>query len=212
MTLLLACTHLLAFLLGASVCRWAVVRYGRPLVEPQLSEDSVTQATTQDQPRRGASFRVGLVVLVASIVLIVIGGQAYLNQRADDDKDRKIAAQTAEIEAQAAKLQGVQGCLADWADDLTTTIQARSGTNVRLRNAQKRKDRADDRVTDVFVDAVLTQPPPPQDRLLLDITAALKGYVKQKEHLATVQGEVSETTAANPYPVLDLDCDPEADE
>lgn len=195
---LLAVTHLAAFILGAFVCYRLVLRVGRGrTLNIHLSEDPVTR--TPESKRHSSTFL--MLVIVALFVIIVIGGwQARTWQQQAQD-----SAQTLKESVAAADQQ--RGCLNRWAEETGDTITARSNSTAKLRRAEKRKDRADDAVTDVFVTAFLTDPPPPDSELKDEFARALQEYVDAKAHLAEVSAEVETTTESNPYPELDLNCE-----
>lgn len=198
MTLLLAGTHMVAFLLGALVCYRVVLWYGRR-IDIHFSEDDMAEPAPETTPRRFPTFLI--LVIVALFVIVVIGGlQARQWQQDAADSADKLA-----TAVDASDLQ--RGCLNRWAKNIGDTITARSDSNTDLRAAEKAKDEADDAVTDVFVAAFLTDPPPPDADLEEQFTDALNHYVHAKAHLAEVRAEVESTTAENPYPELDLHCD-----
>lgn len=135
-----------------------------------------------------------LVIIVACLIVTGIGVQAWLFQRAADERDSEAAQQ--------------RDCITEWAVALTDTIQLRANGNAELRAATTRKDNADDAVLDVFVDAFITSPPPPQAELEEQFREALEEYVAAKKNLQIVSGTVEGEQAKNPYPVLDLECAP----
>lgn len=195
---LLAVTHLVAFILGAFVCYRLVMRAGRGrTLNIHLSEALVTR--TQESKRHSSMFLI--LMIVALFITIVIGGwQARTWQQQAQD-----SAQTLKESVAAANLH--RGCLNRWAQETTDTITTRSNSTAKLRRAEKRKGRADDAVTDVFVTAFLTDPPPPDSELKDEFARALQEYVDAKAHLAEVSAQVESTTETNPYPELDLNCE-----
>lgn len=192
---LLACTHLAAFLLGAWVCYRVVLRYGRRVAEDISREDLMLDGDgnggeDQARPRR-SSRRLAVVSIVASAVVMIIGGQAYLNQRDQDAASRRDDHQ--------------RQCVVQWAADFTASTRARIDVNLELRDATVAKDSAVDGVFNVFVLA-LSPDKPPKHQLEQQFKDALGAYVKARDHLAQVTKDVATTSTENPPPVLDLDC------
>jgi D-alanyl-D-alanine carboxypeptidase len=138
-----------------------------------------------DRGHRPPSRRLIVVAIVSSLFVVMIGAFAWYDNRQRDHEEK---------------------CLSDWAATIAETVQIRSEGTEDLRKAQKRKGEADDAVTQVFVAAFLTTPPPPKPQLEDQFRAALSEFVKAKANLATVQARVDKIVAAHPYPTLDLGC------
>jgi hypothetical protein len=142
--------------------------------------------------RGGLSTEGWLVVTIACVIIVGLGVGGWLYQR-ENDKRNEVADQQ-------------RTCLNLWASDFTATVKVRADGNADLQAAQARKNAADDSVTDVFVEAFLTEPRPPDDVLEQHFTTALQEYAAAKTNLQTVSATVALTQASNPYPELDLNC------
>lgn len=190
MTLLLVATHVAAFALGALVCNRVVLWYGRSL-DIHISEDTMVEA---DQPRR--SLPLIVVVLIASLFVIVIAGQAYFSRKASDQE---------------------QGCTNRWASDFTGYYQGRLQVSSAVREATVARDEAtvawQQAVGGIFTLFIVALSPdkPPQEQLEAQFSDALNAFSSASDTLEETRQSLAEATAAagvpDPPPVLDLDCD-----
>lgn len=139
-------------------------------------------------------FTVGIIVVVASIVVIAIGVQAYLAQQDNAARD-KAAAEDRERQRAYVK------CLNKFASDLVDTLKVRAGANQALIEAGERKDKALDELINVSA-AAQASGAQSQDELppgLLDrYEAALTERVAAQKEYNRLKAEAKQTRAENP--------------
>jgi hypothetical protein len=145
-----------------------------------------------DGERRLPSLRLILTILLSCLFLIVIAAFVLVdNQRRAADEEAR---------------DNEQRCMTMWAEEFTVVTRARTEVSARVREAQQRKDAADNAITDVFVAAFLNNPPPSDGELEKRFERALREYVEARDHLAEVVADADKTSRENPFPVLNLSC------
>jgi hypothetical protein len=153
--------------------------------------------TTRDRKGREGS-RVGIILITASLFVIVLGVQAWMERRdqaADDAReDRQVA------------------CFELWGQRMVDTIQARTGDDpvgaakgeeetfgsIQLEKAQQRRDRALDQIILTVIAFREIQPQADDE----DFDRVLREYAAAIRNLDRVASEVDVTRASNPYPEL----------
>lgn len=149
---------------------------------------------------KNRNIRMFLVILVACAMVIIIGAQAWLDNREDKRKDRE----------QAAHDRAVELCTKEWADAYRDTTNIRVDANTELRKAQGRWVDAVGGIFLVFTEALRApqaeQDAPADPQLIVKLEAALTEFSLADENLEKEQSEVDETADDNPYPELDLGC------
>lgn len=168
--LLLALSHVAAAGLGYFMCHWLTMRV--------FDEESETEMT---HPHKTAETRPPLsvitIILVAGVVLVGIGVQSLLSQRADDAHDK---------------------CVAKWGDELITTVGTRGAAAERLETAQTARD---DALDSLLVAAIGIQDVP-EDKKQKALANLVTGYVESVDHLRKVQKNTTRTRERNPFPPL----------
>jgi hypothetical protein len=178
---LLILTHLLAAGMGSAVTYVAVIRLVRVREVDGHAVFEINHTEEHQMSNRRRPNWLGVVILVASALVIGIGVQAYLNQRAgdaQDSADRRYA-----------------DCLTGFAADLVTTIQDRAEANKKVATAERARDDAVDQVLDV-VDRGRQVPPKATEK---DFDKALQQAVLARRHLDRVQAHADRVLAKNQY-------------
>jgi soluble cytochrome b562 len=135
-----------------------------------------------------------VVLLVSTFVVIGIGVQAFLWQRATDSERLADERHDAKTEA----------CTKEWAEGMRATITSRSGITLELETAlARRNDAIDQIILDVATRPVGAEPS--QDELD-DFRHDLDEFVAAKENLDKVKAKADETRSQNPYPQFDPNC------
>lgn len=204
MTPLLVVTHLLAAGIGGLGVRWWMVRHlrireidGHAALELHHDDDgpnmTIPDPDRRTQTRRRSDRRsmslVLVVVLVASMLVILIGVFATIDNARRDVQDRRDA-------DQARELAAVQRCVNDFTTRLAATYTTRAAASNRLENAQAAKDSAQDEVFRV-VFAARSVPPTATEK---DFDAALARVVRTARHLRGVKDDVARVRATHPLP------------
>lgn len=178
---LLIVTHLLAAAVGSAVTYVAVIRLVRVREVDGHAVFEIHHHEENQMPNGRRPNWVGVVILVASAMVIGIGIQAYLNQRSGDAQDKAD--------------RRYSDCLTGFAADLVKTIQDRSEANKKVATAERARDDAVDQVLDV-VDRGRQHPPRATEK---DFDRALQRAVEARRHLHRVQARADRVLAKNQY-------------
>lgn len=209
--------------LVTAVVTWQLVVHTLPARIVRLLEEStmtLPDHTPPPSPAPRGKTRAGrpswllVVTLVAAVLVILIGAQAYLDGRENRERDRDTARLA--LEAKKAADQDrrhdkiVEVCTQTWADEYVTVTETRVESNAELRDAERKWTRAVGRVFTVFIQALAAPPTPPGDPadpvLLAALTDALTSFASADDALRDAQRDVDDTASLNPYPSLDLNC------
>jgi hypothetical protein len=142
--------------------------------------------------------RVFVIILIASIVVIGIGVQAYFGHQ--DQEERDLA------DRQHDRMTEV--CFKEWSDDFRDTVNLARGYTKELEAALKQRNETLDQVVLDFVagqNLPEGEPPPPE--VVDDFYADLAAFTAAREHLVAVQAQVDENRAENTYPTLQMTCE-----
>lgn len=199
-------THTVSAAIGYLVCRIGTVRAARRWPDPPHLEDVMHgdhgHHDGGDDPvsrevRRGT--HIATLAVVASVLLLIIGGQAYLYQRDQSADDQRVSDAVAE-------LKRTTDCVRSWGEDFAETTSTRVGETdapgaVDLERAQERRDDALDEII-LTVIAFREIPPSADDA---DFDRALREYAAAIRNRDRVQSEVETTRDLNEYPRLECD-------
>lgn len=176
--LILTVTHIVAAGLGYLMCHWLTMRAGEALTRESESPVDVPVKRERGRWVTWSVPPVVILILVAAFVLIGIGVQSYLSQRADNAHDE---------------------CVANWGDDLIETVGTRGKATERLEQAQNARD---DALDSLLVAAIGIQdvPEKKKEAALADLVT---GYVESVDRLHAVQKTTTKTRNKNPFPQLD---------
>lgn len=191
---LLVATHVLAFAAGAFAVHWMTAPAVRWMTEHMGNTPAgdPTPTTPEDHvmPNRlPRSTRFVIYLLVASIVVVGIGVQAYLNQRLQ--------------ERDQAQNRARLSCIQEWGGELVDTVEKRTRANVRVEKAQQRRDRAEQ---DIFLVVLRLRSQPPEGTPA-DFDKALQRYAIALAGLKAAKDATKVTRQENPYVSPELVCD-----
>lgn len=144
---------------------------------------------------RGTSRSVPLRLVIPfaiAIFLLVLGVQQYqFQQQAERSKERQ--------NEQIADAKQRDQCYEEWGNALVATVEKRVAPATAEAQAQRKKDRALDRI--IFTVAALRAFPP--QAVEDDLDSALARYDAASEELIEARQLVDATREENPYPELD---------
>ena len=166
----LTLTHLAAATAGYFMCHWLTMRAGRAYFDGE-SEKPVVKTD-----RKGITPAITLI-LVAALVLIGIGVQSALSQRASNAHD---------------------DCVTRWGDELISTVETRGGATAQVETAQTKRD---DALDALLVGAIGNQDIPEKQREKL-LKPTVDAYVKAVQDLHDARSDAATTRAQNPFPEL----------
>lgn len=172
-------------------------------VEKPMTEIDPHQGPRGEKGETGADgakeplSRVFVILLVATGIVVGIGVQSLLYQRATDRQDQ----------ARERHDVTVETCLQTWADDYKATTDIRVGSNAALRDAERQWNLGVDGVFQAVIKlAAVPDGEQPSPQLITEFTDALAAYSQAQATLLAAQEEVDQTAADNPYPKLELNC------
>lgn len=172
--MLLALTHALAAAFGAAVTYAIVMRAAGEDVElPHLHPHERAEHMRTDKRRR--SDRFVIMLLVAAMLVLAIGVQAWLDQR---QRDQQLE------------------CFNDYATRLADSLAARTVALEEVERADEAHDEALDDVLRITYRARLV-PPKATER---DFDRALRRFVRTDQRLDTIEAKLERVRDANPYP------------
>lgn len=175
---ILVITHAAAAGAGALVCYYVVM----------ATHDVQPSHPNRTDMRRAIA--APAVILVASLLVITIGVQAYLFQREQRNREEQFREQ--------------QKCLGAWGKELSDNLATNRQANADLRKAQDEKDAALDRVI-VTVAKFRRVPPAATSQ---EVQSALETYVDAQASLALVRAQTAATLTSKPYRTPQEVCGP----
>jgi hypothetical protein len=156
-------------------------------------ETGATGATGADGAKEPVS-RVFVVLLVSTFVVIGMGAQMLLSQRATDAERLADNKHDAKFEA----------CATEWAGEMRTTVSLARSYTLELEKALAARN---DSIDQIILDVALRPPgAEPTQAELDDFRQDLDTFVEAKENLDQVKAEVDVNRAKNPYPEFDPNC------
>lgn len=155
-----------------------------------------SQADGEKRRSISQSNRLSVALIAASLFVVAIGVQAYVEKQ---DQGRDDAREDAQV-----------ACFEKWGEDMVDTITTRTGAkragtsatgaagSIDLERATQRRDRALDQII-LTVIAFREIPPQADDA---DFDRVLEEYAAAIRNLERVSADVDATRADNPYPEL----------
>lgn len=142
--------------------------------------------------------RLSVVLVVASLFVVALGIQAWMEQRDQAADDRREDKQVA--------------CFEQWGKDFVDTATTRTDSTIELEAAEKRLQRAESRrdagIDRIFLIVIAFREVPPRateddfNRALAEYQKALTARDRIRDHLEGVRDQVDGIRASNPYPEL----------
>lgn len=179
-------THLVMLGIGGLLGRFLTLRALKAAEEDRAHAD---------EPFDRPSNRLMLVTLVAAVLLIVLGAQAYLATRnamsADDDL--------------AKAVENDQECTQAWANERDEIRVLRDQANSALVTAASEKDEALDEMIAVIIKSNRLgddRTPEQEAALEEEFTAALDHYAEAQRQLQEARADVVDAEESYPFPNL----------